>query len=160
MGIRLPTLPHKATLAFTPSQLPTFQRSRPNPQFRATSKNGFMSLFHLHLGQIKINRFKKEGLCEISLKDIRDGPKVIKTSCCRLLAHTQCLSTRAHTKIRGSLLKGGSSFTCPKCRARMDLAEYGRQLPHVNLLIEEPGRLASYDIDTAFTPLPQPQKNP
>jgi hypothetical protein len=97
-------------------------------------------------------------LCEICLDDIKTCRQILKTSCCRLLAHHTCLSRWADTNARGRL-QNGISFTCPKCRTVMDLAKFNQQLPHVIGLARKLGSGSSCDIDVTFTPLSQLQQN-
>ena len=94
-------------------------------------------------------------LCEICLDDIQNCRQILRTSCCRLLAHNTCLSRWADTNAQGRL-QNGISFTCPKCRTVMDLAKFNQQLPHVIGLAEKLGSGSSYDIDVTFTPLQRP----
>jgi hypothetical protein len=97
-------------------------------------------------------------LCEICLDDVKSCRQILKTSCCRLLAHNTCLSRWADTNAQGRL-QNGISFTCPKCRTVMDLAKFKQQLPRVIGLAEKLGSGSSYDIDVTFTPLSQLQQN-
>ena len=105
----------------------------------------------------KSNTLPKDALCEICLENTQDGQKILKTSCCRLLAHCECLSKWALTKIRAPELER-LSFTCPKCRTAMDLAKFRRGVP--STAIDEPRALPSCDIDVTFSLSPQPQYNP
>jgi hypothetical protein len=97
-------------------------------------------------------------LCEICLDDVKNCRRILKTSCCRLLAHSTCLSRWADTNAQ-ERLQNGISFTCPKCRTVMDLAKFNQQLPRVTELAEKLGSGSSYDIDVTFTPLSQLQQN-
>lgn len=97
-------------------------------------------------------------LCEICLDDVKNCRQILKTSCCRLLAHNTCLSRWADTNAQGCL-QNGISFTCPKCRTVMDLAKFNQQLLPVIGLAEKIGSGSSYDIDVTFTPLSQLQQN-
>jgi hypothetical protein len=97
-------------------------------------------------------------LCEICLDDVKNCRQILKTSCCRLLAHHTCLSRWADTNAQGRL-QNGISFTCPKCRTVMDLAKFNQQLPRVIGSAEKLGSGSSYDIDVTFTPLSQLQQN-
>lgn len=108
----------------------------------------------------KSDTSEKDTLCEICLEGIEDGQKILKTSCCRFLAHCQCLSKWACTVVQGPLVEREASFTCPKCRTKMDLAKFERQVPRTTLLIDQPWALPSYDIEITFLPLSQSQYNP
>jgi Ring finger domain len=154
-----PTAQANATVASSPSHASDIERGPTTPSTTDCNPKSVTVTLSTAPRLNTDDTIEKDSLCEICLEDIKDGQNILKTSCCRLLTHRRCLSVWAHTKNRGPLVEGRSWFTCPKCRTKMDLAKYRRQLPPLRILIREPRARPSYDIDATFTPLPQPQNN-
>jgi hypothetical protein len=159
-GRRAPTTPSDTIMAFIPSQASDINHGPTTPSTAECKQKQIHVTLSVAPWLNKSDRIQKDTVCEICLENIDDSRRILKTACCRLLAHCQCLSDWAYTKIRGPWFEGASSFTCPKCRTLMDLTKFKQQVPRTITLIDEPWALPSYDIEITFSPLPQSQYNP
>jgi hypothetical protein len=160
MGLFFPTALPNTTVGSTHSNASDVERGPTTPSETECKHKPVHVTLSVAPRLNKDDHIDKDSLCEICLENVKDGQKILKTSCCRLLAHHRCLSRWAYSKHRGPFHEGISSFTCPKCRIRMDLAKFRRQLRYTTVLIDKVWALSSYDIGTTFTPLPQSYHNP